>query len=164
MKQIWAPWRMEYIQENVDKEKVCIFCALPGENQDEKNFILHRGSHCFIIMNIFPYNTGHIMVSPYRHVSCITLFTKDEMMELNHLTLKGVQIMRDVLSPEGFNVGINIGKAGGAGFDEHIHQHMVPRWNGDTNYMPVLADTKIHPEHLQATYKKLHPHFQNIAP
>ena len=163
MKQIWAPWRMEYIHENIDKDKDCIFCTLPGENQDEKNFILHRGLHCFIIMNIFPYNTGHIMVSPYRHVPCITSLTEDEMRELNRLTQKGVQIMREVISPEGFNVGINIGRAGGAGFDEHIHQHIVPRWNGDTNYMPVLADTKIHPEHLQATYKKMLPHFQTIA-
>ncbi|MFQ5449180.1 MAG: HIT domain-containing protein [Nitrospinaceae bacterium] len=160
MKQIWAPWRMEYIQG--DKSGECIFCTLPRAGDDEKNFILFKGPRCFIIMNIFPYNTGHVMISPYRHLSCLTLLDEEECAEMNHLTRKCVEILRTVTAPEGFNIGINLGKAGGAGFDEHIHVHIVPRWTGDTNYMPVLADTKIHPEHLRATYEKMAPHFQQI--
>ena len=160
MKQIWAPWRMEYIEG--DKSGECIFCTLPRAEEDEKNFILYKGPHCFIIMNIFPYNTGHVMVSPYRHLSCITKLEENEFTEINRLTQKCVEILRSVKSPEGFNIGVNLGKAGGAGFDEHIHVHIVPRWNGDTNYMPVLAETKVHPEHLRATYDNLFPHFQNI--
>lgn len=152
---------MEYIEE--DKSGECIFCTLPSAEADEKNFILYRGTHCFIIMNIFPYNTGHIMVSPYKHLSCITQLEENEFFEINRLTQKCVEILRAVKSPEGFNIGVNVGKAGGAGFDEHIHVHIVPRWNGDTNYMPVLAETKVHPEHLRATYDNLLPHFNNIS-
>jgi ATP adenylyltransferase len=161
MKQIWAPWRMEYIQEV--KSGDCIFCTLPSADDDNKNFILYRGKFCFIIMNIFPYNTGHVMISPYRHLSCITRLEENEFTEINRLTRKSVEILRTVKSPEGFNVGFNLGKAGGAGFDEHIHIHIVPRWNGDTNYMPVLAETKVHPEHLRTTYDTMLPHFQNIS-
>jgi len=160
MEQIWAPWRMEYIEQ--EKSGDCIFCTLPKAGEDSKNFILHKGPLCFVIMNIFPYNTGHLMISPYRHLSCITKLSDEEYLELNRLTQKCVEILRGVKSPEGFNVGFNMGKAGGAGFEEHIHVHIVPRWIGDTNYMPVLADIKVHPEHLRTTYEKLLPHFQNL--
>ncbi len=161
MEQIWAPWRMEYI--NSEKSGECIFCTLPSAGDDPKNFILHRGPLCFVIMNIFPYNTGHLMVSPYRHLDCITKLDDAETGELNRLTKTCVEILRADKNPEGFNIGINVGKAGGAGFDEHLHMHIVPRWIGDTNYMPVLADTKVHPEHLRATYEKLKPLFQKIT-
>ncbi|MCH8311866.1 MAG: HIT domain-containing protein [Nitrospinae bacterium] len=161
MKQVWAPWRMEYIEQAKSGE--CIFCVLPKADKDKKNFILHKGDTCFVIMNVYPYNTGHLMVSPYRHLSCITKMDEKENTELNRLTQKCVEILRTVKSPEGFNIGVNLGKAGGAGFDEHIHMHIVPRWIGDTNYMPVLADTKVHPEHLQATYDSLLPHFQTLS-
>ena len=160
MKQIWAPWRMEYI--NKDKSDECIFCSLPKAGNDTKSFILFKGSYCFIIMNIYPYNTGHLMVVPYRHCACITDLDKDESMELNELTKKSIQILRNVNTPDGFNVGFNLGKSAGAGYDEHIHNHIVPRWTGDTNFMPVLADIKIHPESLQQSYKKLVPHFKKI--
>ncbi len=161
MKQVWAPWRMEYIEQ--DKSGECIFCVLPKANEDKKNFILHKGDTCFVIMNVYPYNTGHLMVSPYRHLACITQMDEKENTELNRLTHKCVEILRTVKSPEGFNIGVNLGKAGGAGFDEHIHMHIVPRWIGDTNYMPVLADTKVHPEHLKATYDKLSPPFKTLS-
>ncbi len=161
MKQVWAPWRMEYIRQ--DKSGECIFCVLPKANADKKNFILHKGNTCFVIMNVYPYNTGHLMVSPYRHLSCITKMDEKENTELNHLTQKCVEILRTVKSPEGFNIGVNLGKAGGAGFDEHIHMHIVPRWIGDTNFMPVLADIRVHPEHLQATYDNLLPHFKTLS-
>jgi len=159
VEQIWAPWRMEYIGRK--KSGDCIFCTLPSEKRDEENFILHRGGDFFVIMNIFPYNTGHLMVAPYRHAGCVTLFSEKESAEKDRLTQKCVAVLRDCLNPEGFNIGINLGKAGGAGFEEHVHVHVVPRWTGDTNFMPVLADTKIHPEHLRSTYEKLKPHFES---
>jgi ATP adenylyltransferase len=161
MEQIWAPWRMEYIRR--EKTDECIFCTLPQQDKDRENYILHKGPTCFVIMNIFPYNTGHIMVVPYRHLNCLTLLDNEEIAEKTQLTQKCLTILREQFSPEGFNVGMNIGKAGGAGFDEHIHTHIVPRWNGDTNFMPVLADTKVHPEHLQKTYEKLLSEFQKLS-
>jgi ATP adenylyltransferase len=160
MKQIWAPWRMEYIKN--DKSGECIFCSLPKVGDDKNNFILFKGRYCFVIMNIYPYNTGHLMVVPCRHCACITDLDTVESMELNELTKKSIQILRKVNTPDGFNVGFNLGKSAGAGYDEHIHNHIVPRWTGDTNFMPVLADIKIHPENLQQSYEKLVPHFNKI--
>jgi len=160
MKQIWAPWRMEYIKK--DKSSDCIFCSLPKAGDDKNNFILFKGRYCFIIMNIYPYNTGHLMVVPCRHCNCITELDIGESMELNELTKKSIKILRKVNTPDGFNVGFNLGKSAGAGYDEHIHNHIVPRWTGDTNFMPVLADIKIHPESLQQSYEKLVPHFNKI--
>lgn len=151
---------MNYILS--DKSNDCIFCTLPPAKEDEKNFILFQGSKCFVIMNIFPYNNGHLMVSPYRHIDCITKFTPDEMSELGVLTQKCVSALREVYEPNGFNLGINLGKEGGAGFDEHVHNHIVPRWTGDTNFMPILGETKIHPELLQETYARLSPLFKNL--
>ncbi|QPJ65484.1 MAG: HIT domain-containing protein [Candidatus Nitrohelix vancouverensis] len=162
MKQLWAPWRMEYIADN--QTKGCIFCELPQSGEDEKNFILYRGDACFVIMNIFPYNSGHLMVSPYAHKNCVTLLTPAEKREIDYLVDKCVEISREINAPDGFNIGMNLGKAGGAGFEEHIHTHIVPRWIGDTNFMPVLSETKVHPEHLKATYAKLVPHFKKVAP
>jgi len=160
MKQLWAPWRMEYVKS--EKSDECIFCSLPKANEDTKNYILHRGQSAFIIMNIFPYNSAHVMVSPFRHIGCLTAQNADEIKEMNNLTSRSIEIFRAVINPEGFNVGYNIGKAAGAGYDEHIHCHIVPRWTGDTNFMPVLGETKVHPEHLKTTYKKLLPHFKTL--
>ena len=158
MKQLWAPWRMEYVKS--EKSDECIFCSLPKANEDTNNYILHRGQSAFIIMNIFPYNSAHIMVSPFRHIGCLTVQNAEEIKEMNDLTYRSIEIFRAVINPEGFNVGYNIGKAAGAGYDEHIHCHIVPRWTGDTNFMPVLGETKVHPEHLKTTYNKLLPHFK----
>jgi ATP adenylyltransferase len=160
MKQLWAPWRMEYVKG--EKSDECIFCSLPKANEDTNNYILHRGQSAFIIMNIFPYNSAHVMVSPFRHIGCLTTQNADESKEMNSLTLRAIEILRAIINPEGFNVGYNIGKAAGAGYDEHIHCHIVPRWTGDTNFMPVLGETKVHPEHLKTTYKKLLPHFKTL--
>ena len=160
MKQLWAPWRMEYIKK--DKPDECIFCLLPKESDDAKNYILYRGHSVFIIMNIFPYNSSHLMVSPFKHIGCLTKQNASENKEMTQLTHSSIKILRSVINPEGFNIGYNIGKAGGAGYDEHIHCHIVPRWIGDTNFMPVLGETKVHPEHLQATYNKLLPQFKKL--
>jgi ATP adenylyltransferase len=152
---------MEYIAN--DKSDECIFCTLPKAEQDEKNKILFRGPLCFVIMNIFPYNNGHVMVSPYRHISCLTLLSENEMIEISKVTQKSIEALREVYNPDGFNIGFNIGKAAGAGFDEHLHNHIVPRWAGDTNFMPMLAETKVHPEHLEASYERLSSVFKNIS-
>ena len=160
MKQLWAPWRMEYIKS--DKSNECIFCTLPASNNDEKNYILFKGTHSFVIMNTFPYNCAHLMVSPYRHINCITKQNETERNENIELTHECIKILRAVIEPDGFNTGYNIGKAAGAGYDEHIHCHIVPRWVGDTNFMPVLGDVKVHPEHIRSTYEKLHPHFKKL--
>lgn len=161
MESLWAPWRMEYIQGIKSDE--CIFCTLPPQNDDQKNKILYRGTTCFIIINTFPYSNGHLMVTPYRHLSCLTKVTPEELLESSKLIQKTVAILREAYNPDGFNVGYNIGKSAGAGFDEHIHAHIVPRWAGDTNFMPVLSETKVHPEHLEATFTRLQPHFQKLS-
>ena len=161
MKQLWAPWRMEYIKS--DKTNRCIFCVLPSSNDEDKNYILFKGIHSFVVMNIFPYNCAHLMVSPYSHIGCITKINEFERNEVNQLIHGCVKILKTVIEPDGFNIGYNIGKAAGAGYDEHIHCHIVPRWSGDTNFMPVLGEVRVHPEHLRATYEKLHPHFKNLT-
>jgi len=160
MKKIWAPWRMEYITK--DKSDECIFCSIPQSKDDKKIFILFRGKYCFVIMNIFPYNASHLMVSPYRHLACITKLDSEESMEMSELTKNCIEILRDVNSPDGFNVGFNIGKSAGAGYDEHIHNHIVPRWIGDTNFMATLAETRVISEHLEKTYEKLAPSFKKL--
>lgn len=151
---------MEYLEK--EKSDECIFCTLPKADAGEKNYMLFRGSLCFILMNIFPYNTGHVMVSPYRHLACPTLLDDKESTEMNRLVHHSVEILRTLNSPDGFNIGMNVGKAAGAGFDGHIHTHIVPRWTGDTNFMPVMAETKIYPEHLRKTYERLLPPFRKI--
>ena len=157
MEKLWAPWRMEYIKQ--EKNGECIFCVLPAQNQDIKNYILYRGALCFIIMNTYPYCNGHLMICPYKHLACLSDLTDKEMIEMGVLTKKCIKILRSAYQAQGFNVGVNLGKAGGAGFEEHVHTHIVPRWIGDTNYMPVLGDVKVHPEYLREGYEKLQPFF-----
>jgi len=144
---------MEYIQRTA--KSGCILCQKPGENNDEANFILYRGQYNFIILNAFPYNPGHLMVAPYRHTANLQDLRDEEVMELFDLIKKSLELLKDVMKPTGFNVGLNLGKVAGAGIAEHLHTHVVPRWQGDTNFMPVLSDTKVIPEALVATYRKL---------
>jgi ATP adenylyltransferase len=149
---------MEYIVS--DKTAECIFCTAPPANDDVGKKILYRGEHTFVMINIFPYSNGHLMVSPYRHLACLTHLNEAELLESGKLLQKSMDILREAYTPDGFNVGYNIGKSGGAGFDAHLHAHIVPRWTGDTNFMPVLAETKVHPEHIEGTYNRLQPLFQ----
>ena len=162
MDRLWAPWRMKYILQADLKGEGCIFCTKPAENDDEKNFILFRGRYVFVIINIFPYNSGHLMIAPYRHVPSIEHLTEEEVTELFILSQEVVKILRKVLDPDGFNIGMNIGRVAGAGFDQHVHLHIVPRWNGDTNFMPVIADVKVIPEAMEDTYKRLKPEFDEL--
>ncbi|MDI6872904.1 HIT family protein [Candidatus Solincola sp.] len=156
MERLWRPWRMQYIrmaQENGEGE--CIFCTKPAEGDDRSSLILQRGERCFIIMNLFPYNTGHLMVSPYRHVGELEDLDREELEELMRLTVLAVETIKEAMRPQGFNLGMNLGKVSGAGYDEHLHMHVVPRWQGDTNFMPVVAGTKVMPESLEENYSRL---------
>lgn len=159
MKYLWAPWRMDYILEG--KQKSCIFCKKPKERKDKENLILYQNQYAFVMMNKFPYNNGHLMVIPKRHCLDLEQLDDKEFRELSHLLKSSTQILKRSLHPHGFNIGINIGKVGGAG-EEHIHFHIVPRWTGDTNFMPVLSETKIIPEYLEETYQKLHFAFKGL--
>ena len=153
MKRLWAPWRMEYILG--PKEDECIFCTKPKEDNDKKNLILFRGKFNFIIMNLYPYNNGHLMVVPYRHTSEIIGITGEEMDENGRLVQRCVEVLKKSFSPEGYNIGMNLETAAGAGIDEHIHMHIVPRWNGDTNFMPVVGETRVMPQHIEESYNIL---------
>ena len=149
MKTLWAPWRIEYITG--EKEKGCIFCNKPLEGKDNKNLILYKGETSFIIMNRYPYSNGHLMVVPYKHTNSMSELNDSERLELMNLTTKCIEIL-DIMKADGFNVGMNLGTAGGAGIDDHLHFHIVPRWNGDTNFMPLIGDVKVMPEYLEETY------------
>ncbi len=151
---IFAPWRMAYIAVSKDHEG-CIFCDFPVENHDEERLILFRGETCFVIFNAFPYNPGHLMVAPYRHTSDYELLTDAELLEMHRLAGKCIEVLRKTMNPQGFNLGVNLGKVAGAGFDGHLHLHIVPRWNGDTNFMPVFAEVRVVAEELSETYRKL---------
>ncbi len=154
MRQLWAPWRMEYIEGSVGKGG-CFICDAVREGPSVENLLLYLGKNALIIMNRFPYNPGHLMVAPIKHVAELTYLDDEERLELMNLVDVSIRLLRRVMSPHGFNVGINLGKCAGAGLEDHIHIHVVPRWNGDTNFMPVLGDVKVIPEHLKRSYEKL---------
>ncbi len=153
MERIWAPWRMEYIQ--MDKPEGCILCEKPGEDNDVLNYILYRGGKNFVIMNSYPYNPGHLMVAPYRHVAALEELTDEERGEHFAIVSRGVRLLKQVFGADGFNIGMNLGRVAGAGIDGHIHTHIVPRWQGDTNCMPVISNIRVVPEALAETYEKL---------
>ncbi len=153
MKYLWAPWRLQYITS--PPRGACIFCTLPREGRDRDHRILVQGRRVFAILNTFPYNPGHLMVVPHRHVARLGELGDDEGLELLHLTTAAMEALEEVYHPEGFNVGLNLGRAAGAGIEDHLHVHVVPRWVGDTNFMPVLGEVKVLPEDLTATYDRL---------
>jgi ATP adenylyltransferase len=150
---------MAYI-ETANKPCECIFCCLPEEQKDVENLILYRGERAFIMMNNFPYNPGHLMVAPFQHTADMYALDDATLLETSHLVRFAVRALRETMQPHGFNLGVNLGRVAGAGVLDHIHWHIVPRWDGDTNFMPVIADTKVLPESLQATFLKLK---ENIA-
>jgi len=154
MEHIWAPWRMEYV-EVMGKEEGCILCDKPKQGNDAANYILYRGDKNFIIMNAYPYNPGHLMIVPYRHIASLEELTAEELHEHFEVVSRSVRLLKQVFNPDGFNIGINLGKVAGAGIEKHLHTHIVPRWQADTNFMPVIADTKVIPEAMAKTYKKL---------
>ncbi len=162
MKVIWAPWRMTYLQPS-RKPRGCIFCIKARERRDAANLLLHRGRHGFIMMNLFPYNTGHLLIAPYAHGGGFEQLAEEAHLDLVRLATWGLRVLKAELHPEGFNLGVNLGRVSGAGIEDHLHWHIVPRWNGDTNFMPVFGDTRVIPEDLNETYKKLRRRFLATA-
>jgi ATP adenylyltransferase len=160
MDQIWAPWRMEFINQGGAHE--CFLCVKPKENFDEPNYILYRGKYNFILLNAYPYNPGHLLVAPYRHINSLELTEELELKEHHELVKQCVRLLGNVIKPAGFNIGMNLGRIAGAGLADHIHSHVVPRWQGDTNFMPVVAETKVLSEALAETYRKLHGCFKDL--
>lgn len=153
---LWAPWRMQYIERPSQGSSTGdIFLDLPAQGDDRANLILYRGTHAFIIMNAFPYTNGHLMVAPYRQVADIDRLNDDELLEINQLLAKAVRWIRKVYNPNGFNLGVNMGQAAGAGIPVHIHWHIVPRWNGDTNFMTTVGGVRVMPETLERSYERL---------
>jgi ATP adenylyltransferase len=150
---LWAPWRLEYIQ-NADEQEGCVFC-LAASGEDEKTLVVHRGERAFVLLNKFPYSSGHLMVAPIRHVGEFGDLADEEVLEIHRLAERGMAALAVTYAPQGYNLGWNLGRIAGAGVLDHVHLHVVPRWAGDTNFMPVLADVKVLPEHLQATRSKL---------
>lgn len=153
MDRMWAPWRTVYIGK--DHGSACIFCEKLESDKDAENYVLFRGEKTFALLNLYPYNNGHILISPKRHVGDITDLDQDEVLELGAVTQKMTKLLRSAFNPEGFNIGVNLGKIAGAGVPGHFHVHIVPRWGGDTNFMPVLGDVRVISEGLDMTYKKL---------
>jgi ATP adenylyltransferase len=154
MDRIWAPWRIGYILSD-KKEDGCVFCNAYNTENDEDKLVIHRSKHSFVIMNLYPYNAGHIMIVPNRHINNPTLLEADEQLDLFSLVNRSLDVIKKVMNPEGFNLGMNLNRTAGAGIEDHIHIHIVPRWNGDTNFMSTISDTKVISEALEETYKKI---------
>lgn len=156
MDKLWAPWRMAYFTQT--KQKGCIFCTIYKQKEDEKNFVILRSPYCFAMLNTFPYNNGHTMIIPNRHLSSLTQLKDYEALGMHRILANLLCVFKKILKPDGFNVGINIGKVAGAGINKHVHVHLIPRWLGDTNFMPVTADTKVISQSLRDLYDKLKQH------
>lgn len=161
MDRLWSPWRAKYIATGVDSEgSSCVFCRLALETEnDEANFVLHRATNAFVALNLYPYITGHLLVVPYQHLGDLGSTPKEITDELMDLTKRSEAALRKVYSPPGFNIGMNLGGAAGAGIADHIHLHILPRWSGDTNFMTSVADTRVIPESLETTYSRLRDQF-----
>ncbi|HLG18716.1 MAG TPA: HIT domain-containing protein [Bdellovibrionota bacterium] len=158
MKFLWAPWRIRFILENLSASN-CIFCTLPANQDDRSSLILGRTKHSFAILNKFPYNSGHLMIVPLRHTADLSDLSEVILLDLHRCIRDSLEILKETMKPQGFNVGMNLGEAGGAGIRQHLHYHVLPRWNGDTNFLPAIGETKVLPESLEETYARLAPAF-----
>ena len=153
---LWAPWRFEYVQNADDKNKGgCIFCDLPQQENDRDNLLLYRASKVFVLLNAYPYTSGHLMVAPYRHGQDIGPLDNDELLQVNQMIQHAVAWIDKVLHPDGYNIGVNMGRAAGAGIPQHVHWHVVPRWSGDTNFMTTVGDVRVIPQDLRTTWDLL---------
>jgi ATP adenylyltransferase len=158
-KKLWAPWRMDYILSDKSEEG-CIFCTKPARELDFEDLLLFRGEYCYVLMNLYPYNNGHLLVIPYMHTDQLESISLETMNEMNVLIQASMKILRIAMVPDGFNIGLNQGAVAGAGIAEHVHFHIVPRWTGDTNFMPITGHTKVLVQGLQETYNLLKPLFE----
>jgi ATP adenylyltransferase len=154
---LWAPWRLEYIKG--PKPDECIFCAGPASGDDEAAYIVARADRCFVILNAYPYANAHVMVAPYEHTGSLEDLDDPTLLELMTLSTRSMAAIRGAYSPDGFNLGVNQGKVAGAGVDDHVHLHVVPRWSGDNNFMPVIASTRVLPQSLDDSYQALAKEF-----
>jgi ATP adenylyltransferase len=153
---IWAPWRLAYVTDaSKDIEEECIFCAKPEAEDDEANLIVHRGEGCFVMLNLFPYTNGHLMVAPFEHIARLQDLAPETLAEMMTLAQRAMSRLESVYEPLGYNVGFNQGRIAGAGVEHHIHMHVVPRWAGDNNFMPVIADTKVMPQTIEQSFEAL---------
>jgi ATP adenylyltransferase len=161
MKRLWAPWRMEYILSE-EKHKKCLFCDISGagKSKDKKNLVLYRGKECFVLMNRYPYNNGHVMVVPYCHTPTFEGLKDTVLFDFIKIIDRSVTALKCAINPDGFNMGLNFGKVAGAGVEQHMHFHIVPRWTGDTDSMPIISEMRVMPEHLNKTYSKLSRFFK----
>lgn len=166
MQRLWTPWRMAYVRDPDRADRACPFCELParGVEHDADTLIVHRGDHAFVILNAYPYNPGHMMMVPYRHVAEYDDLERTELHEIADLTHRAVRALKACAGPHAFNIGWNVGGLAGAGIAEHLHQHVVPRWGGDTNFMPVVSQTRVLPQLLAETYELLQPAFESASP
>jgi ATP adenylyltransferase len=156
MERLWAPWRMEYIgQAREGKDQGCLFCEKPKEGDDEKALIVARSERSFAMLNRYPYNSGHLMVAPFRHVGELEEVEDDESLDMQGLMQRCVKALKEAMQPDGFNIGMNLGVVAGAGIPDHLHWHVVPRWTGDTNFMPIVGTTKVLPEDLQTSFVRV---------
>jgi ATP adenylyltransferase len=165
MKNLWSPWRSKYIEsfKEESSDKSCIFCdAADLDVADMNNLIVHRDDNTFALLNLYPYNNGHLMIVPYRHISDLDQLNDEELVEIMNKLKLFKNALAEVFKPQGFNVGLNLGRAGGAGIDEHLHFHIVPRWNGDTNFMPVFGEVKVISQEIMDTKKKLLKAIQDL--
>lgn len=159
MEFLWAPWRMKYIEyTKVEKERGCFICKAAESDNLEEHLVIYRDSRVILLMNKFPYNTGHLLLAPRKHVSEFSELSRDELCNLAEAVRLSVELVKRALTPDGLNLGVNLGRAAGAGLEGHLHIHIVPRWIGDTNFMPVIADTKVIPESLNDTFRRLKGH------
>jgi ATP adenylyltransferase len=161
MKHIWSPWRMKYIEKN-EKEKGCVFCNAHAKEDSASNLIAFRGQRAFVILNLYPYTSGHLMVIPFKHVAILEELDSATRAEMMELTSQCMSILRETYNPQGFNMGANIGEAAGAGVPGHVHIHIVPRWGGDTNFMSALGETRVLPESLEDTYMRVREGFSKF--
>jgi ATP adenylyltransferase len=161
LERLWSPWRARYIASGVDAQQDgCVFCLIANDpDHDEANFVLYRGQHCFVLLNLYPYISGHLMIVPYLHTSEFDSVPKEITDEMMDLTKRSQTALREVYSPAGFNMGMNLGNAAGAGIADHLHIHLLPRWGGDTNFMTTVGETRVLPEDLPTTYSKLRQKF-----
>jgi len=158
MDYLWTPWRFQYISAT-EKSQDCIFCQAVKENRDSETLVVHRAECCFVILNRFPYNSGHLMIAPYRHIPLLEEASAPELSEMMALSARCQKLLREIYQPEGFNAGMNLGRCAGAGVAGHIHMHLLPRWSGDANFMTVVGETRVLPEDLKTTYQKLTSRF-----
>jgi ATP adenylyltransferase len=165
LERIWAPWRIEYIKQP-DKNKRCFICDMIKEEhkEDKKNLLLYRGKHSVVLLNKYPYISGHLMVAPIKHTNELSAISSETSKEMWRLTTQSVEVLREAIQPQGFNIGINLGEVAGAGLKTHLHIHIVPRWIGDTNFLPVLSNTRAIAQALEETYETLKEHVELLKP